>query len=274
MTMLQISLPDDRYRRWVGFILGGLLGLAYGVVSQLINRVAAPGVPLYQPPYGAVGNIALYTLGGGALGTICAWPLGSIQGTALASAISAIIIVVGSFIDAGVSGTTLIAAAITGIFLALPFWGMLIPLLSALRWGVNGLEEAHRDRLPWLARLLKPALLIVGVGLVGALSLYRPEARILLIKTHTLLQQAQAGGELPEPLRDMTDNAFQTRGAGPFELSWERRDIERYRIPRPGRNLDNHSVVVARFANGWNLVCLYVTLDDPPLCQGFDQLPL
>ncbi len=271
--MLRLSPPDDRYRRWVGFIFGGLLGLVYGVASQFINRVAAPGVPLYQPPYGAMGNIALCAFGGSALGTICAWPLGSIQGTALASAISAIIIVVGSFIDAGVSGTTLVAAAVTGIFLALPFWGMLIPLLSALRWAVNGLEEAHRDRLPWHARLLKPALLIVGVGLVGMLSLYRPDARTLLVKTYALLQQAQAGGELPEPLRDIADNAFRTRGAGSFELSWEMRDIERYRIPRPGRNLDNHSVVVARFANGWNLVCLYITLDEPPLCQGFDQLP-
>ena len=64
MTMLQISLPDDRYRRWVGFILGGLLGLAYGVVSQLINRVAAPGVPLYQPPYGAVGEHHVVHVGG------------------------------------------------------------------------------------------------------------------------------------------------------------------------------------------------------------------
>ncbi len=273
MMMLRLSPPDDRYRRWVGFVFGGLLGLVYGIVSQFINRAAMPGVPLYQPPYGAMGNIALCALGGGALGVLCAWPLGSVQGTFLASAISAVVIVVGSFISAGVKGTVLVAAAVTGIFLALPFWGMLIPLLGALRWGVNGLEEARRDRLPWHARLLRPALLIVGVGLVGALSLYRPEARILLVKTYALLQQTQAGGELPEPLRDVADNAFQTRGAGPFVLSWEMRDIARYRIPRPGRNFDTHSVVVARFANGWNLVCLYVAPDEPPLCQGFDQLP-
>lgn len=273
MITLQFSPPDDRYRRWTGLVLGGLLGLTYGIVAQFINRVAMPAVPLYQPPYGAVGNSALYALGGGILGMICAWPLGSVQGTFLASAVSAAIIVIGSFIEAGLSETVLAAVAVTGIFLALPFWGMLVPILGALRWGVNGLEEAHRDRLPWSARLLKPALLIVGVGLVGALNLYRSDARILLIKTNALLQQAQAGEELPGPLRDMADNGFQARGAGQFQLSWEHRDIERYRIARPGRNLDDHSVVVARFADGWNLVCLYVALDEPPLCRGFDQLP-
>ena len=100
------------------------------------------------------------------------------------------------------SGTTLIAAAITGIFLALPFWGMLDTAAWRLTMGSQRPGGGASRSAAWLARLLKPALLIVGVGLVGALSLYRPEARTLLIKTHTLLQQAQAGGELPEPLRD------------------------------------------------------------------------
>lgn len=270
---MKLSLPDHRYRRLTGLALGAGLGLVYGLVSQLVNRAVLPGVPLYQPPYGPLGNIVLRSLGGGALGLICAWPLGSVQGIFLASAISAVAIVAASFIGANPSGEVLVAFALTGIFLALPFWGMLVPLLSALRWGVNGQEEAHRDRLPWSARLLRPALLILGVGLAGALSLYRPTARALLAQTHTLLQQAQASSVLPEPLRNTESAEFRTRGSGPYELSWEFYNIERYRIPRPGRDFDTHSVVIARFANGWNLVCLYINADEPPLCKGFDQLP-
>ena len=56
---------------------------------------------------------------------------------------------------------------------------------------------------------------------------------------------------------------------GTYKLSWERQRIERFRILRPGKNLDNHSVVMARFESGWNLVCLYIA----PMCKGFAELP-
>ena len=55
----------------VRIILGVLLGLAYGLVSQLINRVALPGIPLHQPPLGAFGNIVASAAVGGLLGYVC-----------------------------------------------------------------------------------------------------------------------------------------------------------------------------------------------------------
>lgn len=273
---MEPSQPNDRYRRLAGLALGAALGLIYGVVSQCSNLVALPGVPLYLPPFGIAGNIAVSTLGAALLGVITAWPRGGVQGAFVASAVSAVVIVAGSFASAGLSGKTLTAVALTGIFLVLPFWGMLVPVIAALRWAVGNQEEAQRERLPARARVSGPLVLVVAVALLGMLSLYRSEARDLLRKTHLVLQEGQAATNvdaLPRSLRDAEGISFLSRPRISYKLSWEQRQIERYRISRPGRNFDHHSVVVARFADGWSLVCLYVTADEAPLCKGFEVLP-
>jgi len=61
------------YRRWAGLILGALIGLAFGGVSQAVNLLFLPGIPLYQPPFGPDGNLLLALLTGALLGLICAW---------------------------------------------------------------------------------------------------------------------------------------------------------------------------------------------------------
>jgi hypothetical protein len=276
MQSLRISQPNIAYRRLAGLLLGGTVGLGYGMVSQGINRLILPGVPLYQPPYNATGNAIACLAGGALLGLICSWPQGSVQGTFLASAVSALAIVIGSFISAGMTRQVLVTAAVTGIFLALPFWGMLVPVLAALRWAVDHLEESHRDRLHWGLRVVRSVLLILIAGLIGLHTRYPAEARRLLIDTHAWLQQAQqvtAEPGLPAWLAAPDVGGFVQRGRGSYELSWEKRDLERYRIPRPGRNFNNHSAVIAHFAGGWNLVCIYITAEEPPLCKGFDHLP-
>ncbi len=270
-TLPAISMPNDGYRRVAGFGLGALVGATFGVVSQYGNRLVIPGAPLYQPPLGMVGNIILLALGVGVLGLLVAWPRSGLAGTAIAAALSAVAIIVFSYASAGARRAANPAATmLAGLFLMLPFWGMLVPVLGALRWAVSHDEEARRDRQPWYRRLPQPLVLLLVVGAVSLTALYRDDARTLISKTHQLLQAAQSGGATSKSLAD-TD--FAARGQGAYELSWERDRIERYRIPRPGKNFDQHSVVVARFKNGWNLVCLYVTLTDPPLCRGMEELP-
>jgi hypothetical protein len=271
MTLPAISLPDDRYRRIAGFCLGALLGATYGIVHLYGDRLNIPGAPLYQPPFGIAGDIALYALAVGLLGLLTAWPRSGLAGTGLAAGVSALAVTGWALLEAarGV-GQNLGAALLTGIFVTLPFWGLLVPVLGALRWVVGHEEEAKRDRQPWYRRVWQPLVLIVVVGLVSLTSLYNPDARTLIARTNQMLQTAQSGGGIPEPL---AGTELATRGQGSYELSWERENIERYRIPRPGKNFDQHSVVVARFKNGWNLVCLYITLDDPPACQGMEELP-
>ncbi|HXF83790.1 MAG TPA: hypothetical protein VNK49_00215 [Anaerolineales bacterium] len=48
--------------RRIGFVLGLVLGLAYGTVSNLINRIYMPDIPLYVPPPGVSGLIVMTTL--------------------------------------------------------------------------------------------------------------------------------------------------------------------------------------------------------------------
>ena len=189
-----------------------------------------------------------------------------------ARSVSAAGLLIFTLVSARLSGNQLTAVLMTSLVLVLPFWGMLVPLLAVLRWGVNRLDEGRRDRTRLPARVPAPLVLILLAAAAGALTIYPPEARTLLVKTDAMLQTAQSSEALPEALRTLEGGSFMG-GRGPYQLAWEQKQIERYRIPRPGRNFDRHSVVVARFAAGWNLVCLYITPDEPPLCKGFEELP-
>ena len=93
------------------------------------------------------------------------------------------------------SGNTLAAVLLTGIVLLVPFWALLVPLIAALRWGVNKLVDAHADHLPIRARVTVPVVLLLIVGLVGAVPTYRGEARTLLAQTHALLPRRPGGDE-------------------------------------------------------------------------------
>jgi hypothetical protein len=264
------------YRRLTGLLFGAGLGLTYGLTSQLINRILLPGIPLYQPPLGPLGNSLASVLVGALLGVICAWPESSINGTFIASALSAAIILLGNFALAAPGRSPLGTKLITSIVLLLPFWALLVPLIAALRWAVNKLVDAHADHLPIRARVTVPVVLLLIVGLVGGMSTYRGEARTLLAQTHALLREGQAAASveaLPPPLRVPAAGSFLEAGRVPYTLSWQQQGIEKYRIARPIENFDNHSAVVARFENDWNLVCVYITPERPPLCQAFEELP-
>ena len=264
------------YRRLTGLLFGAGLGLMFGLTSQLINRILLPGIPLYQPPLGPLGNILASLLAGTLLGAFCAWPESSINGTFIASAVSAAIILLGNFALAAPGRSPLGTKLITSIVLLLPFWALLVPLIAALRWAVNKLVDAHADHLPIRARVTVPVVLLLIVGLVGGMSTYRGEARTLLAQTHALLREGQAAASaevLPAPLRVPAVGVFFEAGRVPYALSWQRQGIEKFRIARPIENFDNHSAVVAHFKNDWNLVCVYISPERPPLCQAFEELP-
>ena len=82
-------MTEQRYRRAAGALIGIMFGFAYTLVSQLINRLALPGIPLYQPPLGPVGNILLGLLAGAGLGLLCAWPASGAKGILLGGAAAA-----------------------------------------------------------------------------------------------------------------------------------------------------------------------------------------
>src|SRR5512147_736131 len=62
------------YRRRVGLLLGIVIALMYGFVSQVINKLAMPAVPFSQHPIGLIGNLVIIVISGMAIGLVCAVP--------------------------------------------------------------------------------------------------------------------------------------------------------------------------------------------------------
>lgn len=274
---MQMTLPDDRYRRFAGLAVGALLGLILGVVSQVADRLALPGIPLYQAPFGPLGNIVALTAGGALFGLLVSWLRSGIGGVGLAALVSVIVLLVYNFLTRRDASIDLGKYVFTSVFLITPLWGMLVPIVAAIRWAAGNLEEAHRDRIPLTSQLWRPALLVVVVFAAGLLMRYPARARPPLVQTQSILQAAQAAGpitdNLPEPLRNLLTGDFLADAGDTYRLEWDNIDIERFRIPRPGYNFDEHSVVIAHYDNGWNLVCLWIAADRAPLCKGLRELP-
>jgi hypothetical protein len=265
------SVPDDRYRRRIGLILGALLGFTYGLVSLVGNRLMLPGIPLYQPPLGAFGDTLMFTAIGAVLGFLVAWPRSGVKGVFLMAAAAALGFVLLSIATGQNQGQTLAFQVVAAISLSLPIWGLFVPIFAALRWVIGQEEEAHRDGRAWRGRVLAPLVLVLIVGLVAYSAVYPPRGRDALKAAQAMLSEAAATRTTPEALAQVP--GFAENNGAPYQLSWEGSDIARFRIPRPSRNFDLHSAVIARYPSGWNLVCVYITAEEPPVCRGFDALP-
>ena len=273
-------MPSNRWavtgesatRRVFGLALGALLGIVYGLVSQTINRIILPGIPLYQPPLGPAGNTLPIALLGAMLGLVAAWPTGSIRGIFAASTVAAALITFVSFLSVRLTEKNTAGMIVAALFVWLPLIGLMVPLLGLFRWVVNKEMEARREAASTWRHLRAPLALIAVLALIGALSLFSPEARQELIAMDRLLRDGltvQSADALPAPLRTEDVGGFIAQAQGPYTLEWTQKDLNRFRIPRPGRNFDNHAVVLARFANGWQLACLFVAPTEPPECKSY-----
>ena len=263
---------ESTTRRGFGLALGALLGLVYGLTSQTINRIILPGIPLYQPPLGPAGNTLLIMLLGAMLGLVAAWPTSSIAGTFAASTVAAGLLTFVSFLSVRLTEQNRSGMIVAALFVLLPLVGLMVPLLGLFRWVVNKEMEARRETASTWRHLRAPLALIAVLVLIGALSLFSPEARQELIAMDRLLRDglsAQDADALPAPLRAEDVGDFLGQAQGPYTLEWTQRNLNRFRIPRPGRNFDSHAVVLARFANGWQLACLFVAPTESPECTSY-----
>ncbi len=80
---------------------------------------------------------------------------------------------------------------------------------------------------------------------------------------------AELADALSAALRTEDVGDFLGQAQGAYTLEWTQKNLNRFRIPRPGRNFDSHAVVLARFANGWQLACLFVAPTEPPECKSY-----
>ncbi len=262
----------DRTRRLMGLVLGAILGLVYFLVSQGINLVFLPDVPLFQPPLGFWGNIALGTLWGGVLGLICAWPYSTAIGVALASIASISVNVV-----RGLSGIdeSLGRLVIIAVVLGVPTAILMIPAMMALRWAINGLMDLRNQPTSWRERLRLPARLLLLVALVAAFSLYNAKARTLLVRMNDTLQAGLAAADmadLPTELQTLRSGNFLANASDGYTLEWTEADLDRFIDLRPSSNYSQHSAVIVHFDNGQSMICLYPGVEVRPNC-AFRSVP-
>jgi hypothetical protein len=268
-------LTHTRYRRLIGILLGTGIGLIYGLVSQAINCIVLPGIPLYHPPLGPVGNIGLCVFVGASLGLVNAWLPDAVASTFLGSATGALMITISSLLTGGLDLDVISAKAAMTALIFLPIAAVLVPLLALHRWATNKEIEAQVDQIPAQRRVLVPLALLILAGSIGAFFLYPARARTVISRTNAMLQAgittSDASG-LPSPLQSDRVGGFLEKAQGSYTLEWDNADINRFAIPhrmadRPGEE----SVVIARFENGWMLVCLFPTAEAEPSCKEFDD---
>jgi hypothetical protein len=264
----------ERLRRQTGVVLGAILGLAYGLASQLINPVTLPGIPLYQPPAGAFGNALLSALLGAGLGFITCYPPSAALGIFFGGLASLAGILVYMLVRLG--GLGFGGALVSGLIFSIPMAWLTIPVLALLRWATERQVSARLSGDPLLRRAALPAVLVVVMVALGAFELLPGEARGNLISTQALIQQGlQAGSAaaLPEPLRGPSVTHFPPAQPSGYTLEWTKYDLDRFMELRPPSNFDQHAAVIARFPGTYYLVCLYPTPKQAPNCANYDKMP-
>ena len=181
-------MTEQRYRRAAGALIGMMFGFGYTLVSQLINRLALPGIPLYQPPLGPVGNILLGLLAGAGLGLLCAWPASAAKGILLGGAAAAAAVFAFTLLRMGAGA----ASTLVGLVLSAPMAWVSVLGMAVVRWLVDRQVEARRESAPLLRRLRLPLILTGVLALAAAFVLFSADARLELRRTHDMIQAGLA----------------------------------------------------------------------------------
>lgn len=271
------EMPYPSYRKWFGLGLVTLSSLVYGLVSQTINHIFMPGIPLYQPPFGALGNILMALLIGASLGILVAWAdtggIAVLWGSLLCALFVSIATLFTGQNQNAVFWHKLVAVAI--IFV--PTAAALAPLLIVFRWAIGREEENYRNASKGFPsspfrRYALPAGLVLLAGGLGLFSLLNDLGRAALPRMDQLIQlgrQAQNIESLPAPLRPPDVKLFSAQASGPYTLQWDKDDQNQFSIPRPAGSSFDQSTVIARFDSGYLLVCMFPGKTGLPSCRDF-----
>ncbi len=265
---------QDRARRRTGVLMGVLLGLAYGGVSQFINPIALPGIQLHQPPAGAAGNMLLSSLMGGVFGVLTCFPTSAAMGILLGgiAALAGIF----SYMIVRLGGLGLDSALIGSVILSAPMAWLTLPVIALLRWATERQVSGQRNGEPLLVRARAPVALFLIMAFLASFELLPAEARDTLRRTDALIRQglqATSATQLPAPLAGPNMTAFPAGRMAAYTLEWTQYDLDRFMKLRPPSNFDQHTAVIARFKDGTLLVCLYPTPRQDPNCANYDQMP-
>ena len=255
----------------LGVIFGMMLGLAYGVVSQWINSVLLPGIPLFIPPPGRFATFLVEVLGGGALGFLVTWPDEFIIGVLISAA-------AGTFFSSLITLQTetgnpesMFGTSVLLFLTFLPRVFILLPVVLLVRWVVYVWEQETLYATYSFQRRLRSVLLLIVISLAaGILSLYPGDTRKSLTNLNELIlagRQAYSISSLPQPLQRVS--GFLQYSNSPFTLKLVSNpdDIP---VPRPtaGYNRDVTAIEVF-FVNGFHFGCVYTPPNEQPSCVDY-----
>ena len=270
-------MPYPSHRRLFGLLFGAFTGRAFGLVSQNINYLFMPGVPVYRPPFGPAWNILLSVLVGALLGLITAWSSVNIKGVLLGSLSAALFVAISTFFGGTTSVEALTTRLIGLLIIFIPTTALLSVALIIFRWITDREEDAYRENIHWkpparLPRIALPALFVLTAALLGLSALYNDLARAVTPRMMELVeaaQLAQSTDQLPEPLRvERVRYAIKNINQN-FTLQWDKDDRNQFAIPRPNTSPFDQSTVIARFENGYILACMYPDKTYEPRCVDF-----
>lgn len=266
-------MTEDTYRRLTGALLSAGMGLAYGVVSQTINRINAPGIPFYQPPLGAALNIVLFTAVLGLIGLISAWPSSSVWGISLSTLVAGIIVQASALTTRAQETTAEIATVLVTVFLFLPIAALCAIGTGVLRLVVNRQIVARADAMPVPRLMVAPLALLVVMASLGFISLIPPDGIAVLSRMDAIVQDGLHASDIagvPRPLRPPDVERFSERARAGYTLGWQKSNLDRLKVPyRPGAE-STRSAALIDFADGTRIVCMFrVVDDDDPLCTDY-----
>lgn len=256
-----------------GLILGGVIALAYGLVSQLINYIVLPGIRYYQPPLGPIGNIPLIIAIGLVVGYASAYPESSVYGWFLGGGVATLIFIGASFFTGSMEQSRLWQKFVGLFFLIIPIVGLFAPLVAVHRWAVN--EQGQYPHSPFYAwgRIRLPLLVVLIAAGLGMFSLHPADQRKELMRMDALVKQGLAARDsagLPAPLQPKNVDSFIGNANAYYTLEWNRDSRNLYAIPRPAASPSSQqATLVARFKGGYVLACLYPYVQAEPTCRDY-----
>lgn len=259
----------ERLSRWIfGGVFGAWLGVVYAFVTQAVNWLFLPGVPL-APPSGTLSSYLLQALLLGALlGWICSIPVNRVAGMLMGGGVSALFIFLLALQSAW-GGEFFGATLLLMLFTLMPMIVLMLPIAYVIRLGVDA-QHVDPDRpYLWARKYLIPAALTLFAVFLGSLALHSKNERAAFQYTLTLIEEGQRSssvGTLPEPLKDVT--GFLENAKGSYSLAYSDR-LDTYFGPIPVGPELSQFLIIVRYENGFAFACVFSENRTNPNCAVY-----
>jgi hypothetical protein len=256
----------NSHRRRTGLILGLILGTGYSVTSNLINRLALPGIPLYTPPPGEIGLILLTALMFGALGLVAAWPDEALPGVLISG-------LAGSFISSiwifsTETNKTATLALLVLVFLPRMFF--YLPFGALVRGLISRMDQPAAQNIAPVRRLIPVILAFALMVFLGTLARFPKETRAALVRMNELMQTGvpiNTRADLPKPLQGVEGFIQNAKGAYSFLIG---SDPDVLPVQRPAVEYGElEPFIIIKFENGFRFGCVFSPPYVNPACSDF-----